>query len=341
MRVAIMGAGSLGTIIGAFISEHMDQIELIDVNEEHVQALNKSGATIIGTIEKTIPVRAITPDQMEGIYDVIFLLTKQYFNNEVLTNLKNYMNEESIVCSLQNGVPEESIADIVGKERVIAGSVEFGATYQKPGVSELTSDYNEVKKFAFMIGELNGETTERVKTVKQILYYVGNTVITDNLVGTKWSKLVINASMSGLSAALNCTFGDILNDEKLLEYAIRIIDETVKVGHSKNVKFVPIFGLDFNKFIIDENNVNEKMKQFKKILLSHSRLKASMLQDLEKGKQTEIMFINGEIADTTDPSNTPFNSLIVQLVKEAEKNKTTPIFEVNKKKLIKLVDLPY
>jgi len=314
---------------------------LIDINEEHVNALNEKGATITGTIQKTIPVRAIRPEQMKGIYDVILLLTKQYFNESVVSNLLNYMDEHSVICSLQNGVPEEGIVSIVGEDRVIAGSVEFGATYKEPGVSELTSQYESLETLAFMIGELDGSNRERLKDIKKMLDCVGNTVITDNLMGTKWSKLIINASMSGLSVALNCTYGDIIQDEQLLEYAIRIIDETVKVGHGRGISFVPLFGLDFNDFIIDESNVKEKMVQFKQVVLPHSQIKASMLQDLEKGRQTEIMFINGEIVDKENPNKTPFNKLIVDLVKKAESKKTIPSFARNKEKIVSLTSLPY
>ena len=77
MKVAIMGVGSLGTILGAYISKAGKEIDLIDVNQAHVDALNRRGATIIGTTLFNTPAKAITPDQMEGIYDLVFYMTKQ------------------------------------------------------------------------------------------------------------------------------------------------------------------------------------------------------------------------------------------------------------------------
>lgn len=337
MKIAVMGAGSLGTIIGAFLSQAKADVVLIDVNTAHVQALNDKGATITGTVEKTIPVKAITPDEMTGTYDLVLLLTKQYFNDEVLRSLLPFLHEDSIVCSLQNGVPEESVASIVGRERVIAGSVEFGATYLEPGVSELTSAYEELQKFAFMVGELTGELTERLEKVKNILTHVGGTIATPNLVGTKWSKLIINASMSGLSAALNCTYGDILANEATLEYAVRVVDETVRVGHANGIVFVPLIGIDFDNFLIGANQLQEKMTEFKQVLLPHGRLKASMLQDLEKGKETEIDFINGVVVAAGKEVATPFNGLIVELVKEAESTRTVPDYAKNVEKVIALL----
>ena len=76
---------------------------------------------------------------------------------------------------------------------------------------KLTTTYDHFKKYAFQIGELNGEITERIQQIKSILDLVGGTHISDNLVGTKWSKLLINNAFSGLSAALNTEFGGVLD----------------------------------------------------------------------------------------------------------------------------------
>ena len=87
MRVAIYGAGSLGTILGAYITSGGVDIELINRNKAHVEALNISGAKIVGTVNFCQAVTAYTPDQMSGIYDIIFLMTKQQHNAEVVTML--------------------------------------------------------------------------------------------------------------------------------------------------------------------------------------------------------------------------------------------------------------
>ena len=87
MRTAIYGAGSLGTILGAFINKAGMPIELINRNKAHVEALQTSGAKVVGTMEFSQKVKAYTPDQMSGTYDIIFLMTKQQNNKEVVTML--------------------------------------------------------------------------------------------------------------------------------------------------------------------------------------------------------------------------------------------------------------
>ena len=88
MRVAIYGAGSLGTILGAFISKAGVPIELINRNKAHVEALQTKGAQVVGTMNFNQPVVAYTPDQMSGEYDILFLMTKQQHNAEVVQMLK-------------------------------------------------------------------------------------------------------------------------------------------------------------------------------------------------------------------------------------------------------------
>lgn len=333
MKIAIMGAGSLGTIIGAYLSNGMNHVELIDVNKEHVDALNQSGATITGTVNKNIPVRAITPGEMEGNYDLVLLLTKQMFNQEVLSNLQSHLHDDSIILSLQNGVPEDSLVSILGKNRVIGGSVEFGATWVKPGVSELTTAEDAFKANAFQIGELDGSITERINQIKEILDLVGHTTISSNLVGTKWAKLLVNVAMSGMSTALGCTYGDVLENEFAVTSAVMLADETIKVGNATGVEFAELagFNLDIFKLNEDKTNLAQAIGFAKAAFGPQALLKASMLQDLEKKQKSEIDYINGVVSSKGKETNinTPFNDLLVRLVKKAEEDKVVPNFEQN------------
>lgn len=333
MRIAIMGAGSLGTIIGAYLSKGTDIVELIDVNQAHVNALNKKGASIVGTVSETLPVKALTPDEMTGVYDLVLLLTKQVFNEDVLHNLKQYIHNETIVLSLQNGVPEESLSFALGEDRVIGGSVEFGATWVEPGVSELTSAADAFKANAFQIGELNGNQSDRILHIKEILNLVGGTEVSENLVGTKWSKLLVNVAMSGMSAALGCTYGDILNHEAAVTSAVMLADETLKAGAAAGVEFTTLAGVHVGIFTINEEKSNMPfvIGVAKQAFSPQALLKASMLQDLEKSRKTEIDYINGVVSEKGKEFGvrTPFNDLVVQLLKDAEAQKSVPQFEEN------------
>lgn len=332
MRIGVLGVGSLGTIIGALIAERGFDVDLIDTNHEHIQALNEHGAKITGFLEKTIPVKAVHPEQLEGQYDVIFLLTKQIYTESAIDSIKPHLNSESIVCTLQNGIPEENVANLVGTDRTIGGVVGFGATWRGPGCSELTTEWETVRRYAFDIGEINGEETERLAVVKDILESVGTCVVDSNIMGMKWTKLLMNATFSGMSAALGCTFGDVLDDSEAMKYLGFIADETISVARAHGVRLVPMQGDNLEALKLQPGEtVEDKMHIYNKVWNPHRNLKASMLQDLEKGIRTEIHHINGVVCTKGREYGIPtlYNDLVVKLVSEAESNKEVPSFEKN------------
>ncbi|MCM3006333.1 ketopantoate reductase family protein [Priestia koreensis] len=332
MRIAVLGAGSLGTIVGAYLADGGMDVQLIDTYEAHVEALNTSGANVIGTTEFHSNVKAITPENKSGTYDLVLLLTKQLYNETILRELLPFLHDDSVVCSLQNGIPEQSVASVVGADRVIAGSVEFGATFIEPGVSRLTTEYTQFKKYAFQIGELNGETTERIQRIKSALDLVGGTHISDNLVGTKWSKLLINNAFSGLSAALNGEYGDVLDSETGIVSAVHIADETIKVGHANHVTFAKMNGFDIASLeLTSDSDIPDRVQTLRAVMEPSRLLKASMLQDLEKKRKTEVQYINGVVPKMAQGKEieTPFNDLVVTLVEEAEQLQNVPTFSKN------------
>jgi len=324
MRTAIVGAGSIGTIAGALIVKNGGQVDLVDTYQAHVDALNEKGATVIGSYElNNIPVKAYTPDQMTGIYDMIFLLTKQTANATILPALLPHMDENSLVVTLQNGIPEEFVASIVGKERTAGGAVGWGATFIEPGVSMLASSAYAIENFAFDIGEIDGADTERIKKAQEILSLVGGTHILPNLMGTRWAKVLMNATFSGMSASLGSTFGDVLYDDTAIQCVAFIADETIRVANACGIHMEVMQGKDFEKQLKLENgkaDIPSKIPFYREVWGQHAKTKASMLQDLEKGQKTEIDYINGFVARKGREVGvpTPFNDKVVEMVKKQE-----------------------
>ena len=328
MRTAILGAGALGIIIGALMTKNGKQVDLIDSYQENVDALNADGARVTGNLELHWPVTALTPQEMRGAYDLILLLTKQTANETALPRLLPHLHPDSIVCTLQNGIPEDGVAAIIGRERTIGGAVGFGATWLRPGVSELTSTLEAVEKFAFEIGELDGVVRPRLETVKEILSAAGGTTILTNLMGIRWTKLLMNATFSGMSAALGCSFRNVLTDEKAMTCIAHIADETIKVCHGKGYRMVEMQGADMEFLELGSKaDIAGKMDFYRKVWGRHNN-KASMLQDLEKGNNTEIDHINGVVCRSGRECGiaTPFNDKVVEIVKQAEARRTVTDF---------------
>ncbi len=318
-KYAIYGAGSLGTVLGAFITQNGGEIDLINRNKAHVEALNEKGAKIIGTVEMTVRVKAITPDQMKEKYEVIILLTKQLFNTEVVTMLKNYLTDDGVIVTLQNGIPEPAIADIIGTEHTMGCAVEWGAALVEPGVCELTSDKDSL---SFHIGKMDGITKEQFDKVKALLEMMCPVYEEENLIGARWSKLLINATFSGLGTVVGGVFGSVTEDKDCQKIAVRCMKECIDVGHASGVEFAAVQGKNIVKLFYWKNTLKRK---FAELLLpiamkKHRDIEPSMLQDIKKQKPCEVDAINGVICDFGRKSGieTPINDRIVEIIKKIQ-----------------------
>lgn len=328
MRAAIYGAGSLGTILGAFITKNGGHIDLINRNKAHVEALKTNGATVKGTLNFNQKVNAYTIDEMSGKYDIIFLMTKQQQNREVVTFLKDYLEEDGVIVTLQNGIPEIEIGEIVGDNRVLGCTVAWGATMMEPGVCELTS---EPDSLTFSLGSLAKEPNPHFNDVKALLELMGPVEIDENFIGSRWSKLLINAAFSGMSAVCGTTFGEAAKDKASRKVLQKIVKECIDVAAASGVRIEPIQGKDVVK-LLDYSNPLKKAVSFLIIPIAikkHALLKASMLQDLEKGKLCEVDAINGVVCMSGRKVGvpTPMNDKVVEILHKCEQGELKPSFD--------------
>lgn len=325
MRAAIYGAGSLGTILGAYITKNGGEIELINRNKAHVEALRGSGATVTGTVNFTQKVTAYTPDEMSGIYDIIFLMTKQQHNGEVVAFLKDYLAEDGVIVSLQNGIPELLIGEIVGEGRVLGCTVAWGATMKEPGVCELTSAPDSL---TFSLGSLQARPCKHLADVKALLELMGPVEIDKNFIGSRWSKLLINSAFSGMSAVLGCTFGEAAGNKASRRVVQALIKECIDVCAAGNIRIEPVQGKDIVKLLDYKNSIKKAFSFFiiPIAIRKHALLKASMLQDLEKGKKCEVDAINGVVSAFGRKVGvpTPMNDAVVNVIHRIEDGKLAP-----------------
>ena len=328
MRVAIYGAGSLGTILGAYISKAGEKIELINRNKAHIEALQTKGAQVVGTVNFTQPVTAYTPDEMSGIYDVIFLMTKQQHNREVVEMLKDFLAPDGALVTFQNGLPEMQIAEILGEERVLGCTVAWGATLQGAGVCELTSAPDAL---SFSLGTISPKHNKHFDAIKTLLEKMGTVDVEENFIGTRWSKLLINAAFSGMSAVLGCTFGEAAGDKASRHIVQALIKECIDVCEGGGIRIEPVQGKDIVK-LLDYKGAFKKWLSYLIIPIAirkHAKLKASMLQDLEKGKLTEVDAINGAVSDYGRKVGfpTPMNDKVVEIIHKIEQGTLTASFD--------------
>ncbi|MDE6598412.1 MAG: 2-dehydropantoate 2-reductase [Clostridia bacterium] len=319
MRAAIYGAGAMGTVLGAFISAQGKQIDLITRNKEHVEALKSDGAQIIGKANFVAAVSALTPDEMQDKYDIIFLMTKQRDNHKILSFLTDYLADDGVVCTLQNGLPEPSVSSVVGESRCMGCAVSWGATLRGAGVSELTS---ERKKMTFSLGT-PGERNPKTDEVKALLECAGKVKEEENFYGARWAKLAINCAFSPLSAITGMTFGEVASKSPANKIALKLLNEAFDVAEKCGVKIEKLQGHDIVRVYRCSGGVKQKIALYLLPLAmkNHKNLVSGMYYDLSAGKKCDINYVNGVLVRIGKKfgADVSLNKSVIDLARKIEK----------------------
>ena len=292
-RIALMGAGSLGTVLSAFISQHR-QLDVVDVNRAHVEALNRSGAHIVGTVDMTVPVRAMTPEQMQGEYDLFIYMAKQTFNETALPQMLGHLSKNGYIVTCQNGLPENAICKVWPREQVFGAPVAWGASFMGPGVSRLNSPADHME---FTLGAVTGEETPALLEVQKILQFMCPTRISKNLLGLRWSKLFMNATMSGLGTVCGGNFGDVFEDPVGFELLYVMGKEICQVCETAHIFIEPFGKVDFHSLFAGSGSAafENCARVWKETFLPNRNVVPSMKMDLEAGRKCEVDAINGAV----------------------------------------------
>lgn len=319
MRVAIYGAGAMGTILGAYIAASGKQIDLITRNKEHVDAMKEHGAHVLGHADFTVRVNALTPDEMTGVYDIIFLMTKQRENAKILATLHDFLSQDGVICTMQNGLPEPSVIEVVGSKRCLGCAVAWGATSVGFGEVELTS---KKEKMTFALGSMHGYN-KWIEPVKEYLECAGKVTVAENFFSARWAKLVINSAFSPLSALTGMTFGQTAKNKYSKRLALALLNEAFAVAEQCGVEIAPIQGHDIVKLFKCDGGAKA---WFARLILplamhSHKDLVSGMYADLAAGRQCDIEFINGIIQRLGNKFgvDTPVTDAVIKFIHEIER----------------------
>ncbi len=330
MRAAVYGAGAMGTVLGAYIAGGGGECDLISRNIKHISALKNRGARITGTVNFSQKVSALLPEEMVGKYDIVFLMTKQRENRAICKFLTGFLADEGVICTMQNGLPENSVAEVVGEERCLGCAVSWGATFHGEGCAELTSN---PKKLTFSLGALCG-SNKKIPEVAELLSFMGKVYVTDNLIGARWAKLAVNSAFSPLSAITGLTFGDVARGRTSKKLALALLNEAFAVAKADGVEIEKIQGRDIVKLFSCSDGIK---KRFALALLplamkNHKNLISGMYYDLTSGKKSDMEFINGAVARVAAQRgvSVPLNLKILEIVNNIEKGILTPSAEILK-----------
>ncbi|HEX6506269.1 MAG TPA: 2-dehydropantoate 2-reductase [Chloroflexota bacterium] len=227
--MAIWGVGAIGGTIGAWMSRAGVDVLLVDNEEEHVREMQQNGLLIDGIRDPfRQPLKAVTPDEVEGSFDLIFLAVKCRHTNAALDALVPHLTPEGAVVSLQNGLNEETIALRIGADRTIGCFLNFGADYMGPGHVQHANEH------PIYVGELDGRTTARIQEIHDLLVNFCETNVTHNIWGYLWSKLAWASVLFG-TAMVDAPSREIFQRDEAAETLFRLGQESIRVPLTRGI----------------------------------------------------------------------------------------------------------
>lgn len=281
MRICIYGAGAMGTSLGILFAQAGIPCELVSRNEDHIAFLQQNGATLClyGKTQR-IPVTAYLPKQMTGQYDLIFLATKQRENRRIAEFLLPYLKEDGALITVQNGLPEKTLAEVFRKDSVYGCTLSWGSELHDSGIVQITSNGG----YHIALGSYGAGN--RLKDISDILGRISSLTV-GKLNEIRYAKLAINGAFSTLSAISGLCFGEIA--KKYKRETIVLLREIFAVAKAEGCEKLPLNGHDlFRVFggFWAKTLLPIAMKDY-------SGIRSGMLKDLEAGRHCDVDFVAG------------------------------------------------
>jgi len=327
MRVCCVGAGAIGGTVAARLTRAGVTVHVIDANPEHVRRLQDPGLRLRSVDgDDVIPLPAHTPEaaaRLVSACDLVLLAVRSQATRAALAPLTGRLGASCDVVSLQNGLNEETIAELVGEERTIGCVVGFGATWNAPGDVEVTSTGDLV------IGRLDGTVDERLRAAGELLARAFPTRTTENIRGALWGKMLVN-SVTVLGALGGLLFGELIDWNAVV--LAQLVAEGVDVAAAERVELEPVFGLVPAPLIAGRGaGWHETMSRALVAVGPHfARIKSVTWRDFELGRASEIDAVTGEIVRRGRLRGvaTPLNAAALGMLNEIEA-KARPIGRKN------------
>lgn len=296
MKTAIMGPGALGCLFGAYLAEGGLDVTLVDYRPERARTLRAGGITVQGLRgEHHVPVRVTAESNSLGPVDLVVVCVKAYHTGEALRLHSSLVGNNTMVWTIQNGLGNvETMARLVGADRIVGGSTTMGANLLAPG---RVHHAGEGETF---IGELDGTLSPRVELVAREVSAAGIAVQPrPDIQRLIWRKVLVNVAINALTAILRVRNGVLLEHEPALRLMEEAVREAVRAAATRGIHLAE----------------DEAVAQAKEVARRTAKNRSSMLVDILAGRRTEIDFINGAI---TGVGPAPVNRVLTDLVRALE-----------------------
>ena len=277
MKIAIFGAGGIGSYLGASLSKHGADVTLI-CRGAHLAAIRQRGLRVIDAKGESHfdTLRATDDPTSVGKVDVIISCVKLYDLANVAPSLLPMMGPDTMVIPVQNGVTaHEEIAAVVGREHALGGTVFMSSFIREPGVVELNSE-----RASITFGELHGGISPRVLAFAHLCELAGiRAHAVDNILAELWHKFIMLGGTAALCGLSRQSIGVIRSDAALRVVLLQAMQEVLTLAQKKQVA-------------VDADFIEKAMHFTDKL---NPATKVSMLEDIEAGKPLELEWITGYI----------------------------------------------
>jgi 2-dehydropantoate 2-reductase len=292
-NVLICGLGAIGSIYADKIQKFNPDSLRVLVDEERFERYSSNPIIFNGN---ELHFNYILPNDNGFKADLVIIATKYDGLSDVIKNMKNFIQSDTVILALLNGVTSEKIiAETYGREKLLY-SYFIGHSAVRTGRNVIHDDVNTI-----VYGSENTADIENVQRVKKYFDSVGiNYKIPEDIMHSLWLKYMLNVSANQSTAILRLTFGEMLANEKCMDFAINIMKEVQQIAKAEGVKNTDI--------MIDET-----------IAHLHTMIpdgKTSMLQDVEAGRKTEVDMFAGTVIELGLKHNiqTPYNQIIKEIL---------------------------
>ena len=307
-RIVVLGAGAIGSSVGADLTRAGCDVVLIDQWPAHVEAMKANGLRVVMSDEDLhTPVRAYHLCEVCTLnqrFDIVLFAAKSYDTCWMAEFIKPYLKPDGVLVGLQNGMNDESIVPIVGYSRTMGCVVELSGEVFTPGLVQRNTTHDSTW-FAF--GELHGRVTPRLRELEEIMSCVARISITTNIWGAKWAKLVNSSMILSVFGMLGLQSWEATDIPGVFKLCIKVGRETMAVGTALGYTIEPIFGFTAEEFAGSTDEVVEKLLRAVLGHLGPSARKARgvVLQDYLKGRRSETEFLTGVVVKKGKEANIP------------------------------------
>jgi 2-dehydropantoate 2-reductase len=329
LRTVIVGAGAVGGTVGAYLTRAGRDVTLVDSWWQHIDAIRRNGLEV-WTPDGTFHTRpaALHVDGLAALgapVDLAVIATKAYDGEWAYRLIEPYLAPDGVVMFAQNGVVEELVSRFADQSRVLGVVVNFAAECFEPGVVRrtLTSGWPSLT-----IGELDGGSTPRVAAIRHHLDPVGDVRSTATIFSSLWSKLALNAMTNATGAVTRATTPVLWGEPDYAEVALQAGAEAVVVARAAGLNVEPVFDrIDptaLARVYDGDPAASTELVRVLRVIADGRRgtreNRPSMLQDILKGRRTEVDYIPGHIVRRGSEQGvpTPINARLAELVREVE-----------------------